>query len=378
MRICIDASFLVLDKASGLKSYTQTLIHHLLDVDKENQYVLFYNYFLNRHNAKIPLWNGKNTENRICRIPRRILLSLLYKNFNFPEIELFTGAIDIFHSLTTTSPPTKKAKTILSINDLREFYFPQYYKSGAGDALLRKKSLKRTDFVVCISENTRKDIARFLNFPEERILVVYLDLDEKFRKMETEAIAPVMKKYNLQKEYILYVGNCEPRKNIKGILDSYALFKEKFKAHHLLVMTGAGPEPGSGVDRLVRENRFRDSIVFISTPPDDDLVALYNGASCFFFPSLYEGFGIPPLEAMACGCPVVASRASSLPEVVGDAGILCNPQNTEEMAHALWTVLSDEARRKNLIQNGFARAKSFQGRRMAQKTLEVYRKVANG
>lgn len=373
MKICIDVSSLILDKVSGLKSYTFTLINQLLELDKENEYILFYNYFLNRHNLKIPEWE-RPVKSVVTRIPRRILLNFFWKSFNFPKIEYFTNKIDIFHSLHTYVPPLRDGKTILSINDLREFHFPDEYKDEEVDVKLRLNSLKRTDFIITISENTKKEVVKFMNFPENKIFVVYIDLDEKFKVLnEKEGVKKVLQNYGINKDFILYVGNFEERKNPSGLLKSYFLFKEKYKASHLLVIIKGKPLKGSSLENFLLKSKYKEEVVFIPAVKKSDLICFYNAASCFVFPSLYEGFGLPPLEAMACGCPVVASSTSSIPEVVSDAGILVNPKDVKEMVEAIGRIVMDENLREELIMKGLKRAEKFKGKKMAKKTLEIYK-----
>ena len=226
-----------------------------------------------------------------------------------------------------------------------------------------------------ISENSRDDIVRIFKVPAEKIRVVHLGVEEKFRspEMSTEQIR---RKYALPQKFILYVGNLKPHKNVQCLIEAYEALPAQMKEEYRLVLGAPRSDKYfPDIEKIVREKKLAHQILFTGFIEEKDLPSLYHMSSLFVFPSLYEGFGLPPLEAMACGCPVVSSNTSSMPEVLGDAALFFNPYDIEEMSLAIRKMLEDEDLRKKYRQKGLARVKLFTPEKMTNKILDVLKRV---
>ena len=236
-------------------------------------------------------------------------------------------------------------------------------------------ALRKADAVITISECSRNDIAQYLPVPKEKIFVTPISSSPAYRPLPVEAVQPVLEKLTIPRPYILYVGSLEPRKNLLRLLQACARLREKHQDWHLVIVGARNFWKNVPVVETVEELALKPWVHFTGFVEEEDLPALYNGADLFVFPSLYEGFGLPPLEAMACGTPVVTSNSSSLPEVVGDAAIMVDPYDVDAIADAMARVLDDPALADDLRQRGLARAGQFSWERMAQETIKVYQHV---
>jgi glycosyltransferase involved in cell wall biosynthesis len=265
---------------------------------------------------------------------------------------------------------------VVTIYDLTALLFPEHHTPGTRELQARKWQFARekADVVIAISEATKRDIVAHLGISASRIHVVCGGVGPAFRPIESrqvleQALAPLRLAPG---EYILSVGTIEPRKNLVRLVEAYHRVRDLTPAPKL-VLAGARGWKFESVFERVKTLGLKDEVVFLGQVPADILPALYNGAVAFAYPSLYEGFGLPPLEAMACGVPVIASDASSLPEVVGDAGLLVDPNDTDALADALATLLNEDEKRAELSARGPTRARAFSWEQTAFKTLEVYR-----
>jgi glycosyltransferase involved in cell wall biosynthesis len=220
-------------------------------------------------------------------------------------------------------------------------------------------ALHRADAVITISECSRNDIAHYLPVPKEKIFVIPISNSPAYRPLPAEAVQPVLAKLTIPMPYILYVGSLEPRKNLLRLLQAYAQLRQQDTRWHLVIVGARNFWKNAPVVETVEELALKPWVHFTGFVEEEDLPALYNGADLFAFPSLYEGFGLPPLEAMACGTPVVTSNSSSLPEVVGDAAIMVDPYDVDAIAGAMARVLNDPALAADLRQRGLARAGQF-------------------
>ena len=235
------------------------------------------------------------------------------------------------------------------------------------------KGIRKATHIIAVSHKTKHDLIEHLGIPEERISVVYEGIDHQvFRPVERRLV---------NCPYLLYVGTEQPRKNLVGLLKAFGRLKShgRFKDLKLLkVGSAGGPEAEFRVEtlRAIRELGLSDDVIFTGYVPEEDLPAYYSGAECFILPSFYEGFGFPPLEAMACGCPVIVSNVASLPEVVGNAAILIDPNDTANLADALETVLTNEGMKRELVARGLEHASQFTWEKAANETLNVYNSVA--
>lgn len=374
MRIGIDASSTIPPR-TGVGNYTHHLLQALGKIDKENEYILYFNYF--RPGKIVPNFEQPNFEKAINRIPSKVQ-RILHNNFKLP-IELFVGKIDVFHNPNYFLPPTRGAKEVVTIHDLTFKRFPET-QTGKDARYFNKwvpEALKMANEIITDSQNTKRDIIELLGVPENKINVVYGAVDQRFLPINNIQILQEVKiKYNLPEKFLLYVGMLEPRKNIPSLLRAFAVLKKQHFYHKLVAVGGKGWLYDE-IFEIASQLNLTEDVIFAGYVPDEDLPAFYNLADLFVFPSLYEGFGLPPLEAMACGTPVVCSNASSLPEVVGDAAIMVDPYDMEGLAEAMHKALADVTLQQKMRAKGLKRAKLFSWEEAAKKTLAVYRKVTS-
>jgi len=312
---------------------------------------------------------------------RRRLKEILFKYLL--HFYLRGKRIDLYYSTHFFLPRhlEKTIKKIVTIHDLAFLEFPHFYKKSA--YLMWKKmtqeSVQTSDRIVAVSEFTKNALMRFFNTPEEKISVVYEGVSEPFRRLEERErellFEEVRKRYDLPDEFILYVGDLGERKNVPNLIDSYANIIEKNSGLPPLVLVGRRIKGFEKVFERIRSRNVSKKVIHLENLPDRDLLALYNKAILFVYPSLYEGFGLRVLEAMACGAPVIASRESSIPEVVGEAGILFNPRDGEEMAFAIETVLKNEELRREMSRRGIKRAEKFSWKESSRKLINLFKKV---
>lgn len=369
MRIAIDAH-MVGERESGNETYTLNLIKALGQLSEENRYYLFTprpdllgaRLHTPSHSLRI---TRVGPPNPLVRIPismplacRRLGALLLHVNY--------------------IAPPLCPCPTVVTIHDLSFEFFPHLFSPRDYLVLSRlvPYSARRAAKVITVSENSKRDIMRRYRLPEERIAVTYEGADDRFKPLQDEAgLEAIKRKYEIVGRFILALGNLEPRKNLGRLVEAYGALRRGGRIEHKLVVVGRARWRESELYRVVRERGLVGEVIFTGYLPQEDLPLLYNAADLFLFPSLYEGFGLPPLEAMACGTPVIASNSSSLPEVVGDAGLLVDPHDTSAIAQAIDDLLTRPDRRSELSAKGLRRAALFSWHKMAQETLEIYHEV---
>jgi glycosyltransferase involved in cell wall biosynthesis len=286
--------------------------------------------------------------------------------------------IDVFFSPYYKIPLLSKTKTILSIFDVTYLLVEPYRSSWRNKFYIKnfiQLASRKAKRIITSSHWTKSDLLKSLHLSEEKIEVIYLGVDPKFQATpEKNKRDYIKKKYRIQRKYLLYVGNFLPHKNVKSLIAAYNLLPENIRGEYSLVLGGRRPK---GFRRDIEQSGLSDSqsIIYCGYIADEDLPALYSGAELFVFPSLYEGFGLPPLEAMACGCPVASSNTSSMPEVLGDAALFFNPNLTEEMSMAIRQMLEDEHLRNSFCQKGLGRARLFTSEKMAERMLAIFDSV---
>lgn len=354
MRIGIDISQIVYQ--TGVSRYTSELVKHLLKIDRENQYVLYAGSLRKRQilkafTAKLP------RDIRLVLTPLSPKLAdLAWNRFNlFPPPET-----DIFHASNWALPRTK-AKLVTTIHDLTFLKYPQTHTpySVAVHTRHLNQAKKYADKIIAVSESTKKDLIDY-GIPAEKISVIYEAAASVFRPVDSRQARA---KYGLTKDYFLSVGTREPRKNLKRLIEAFSKLPARtVPAGTQLVIVG----PIGWGESLPTTANVR----FLGFVPDEDLAGLYSATQAFVYPSLYEGFGLPVLEALSCGCPVITSNVSSLPEVGGEAAIYVNPDKVAEITQALVAV-----NKLNLTQKSLAQAQKFSWGKTAQETLKVYQEV---
>ena len=372
MRICLDISPAV-HRRAGLGRYAQELTAALLAIDTENEYVAFYN---RPSEAQIdpPLDRLSHLTTNLPNKPWRMSV-LLAQLARIPQDRLFPG-VDLFHATDHLLPRLSRVRSVFTLHDLVFRFYPETHMplNRWFLTLMMPHFLRAADMVIAVSECTKRDAMRLYGLDEAKIRVIYEGVDPRFRSADPETIEAVRARYGLPERFILSVGTIEPRKNLTTLLEAYRTLRDR-GSDFKLVIVGRKGWLYEGFFRRLRELGLEGEVVFPGFVPDEDLPALYSAAELFVFPSLYEGFGLPPLEAMACGTPVVCSNAASLPEVVGNAAIMVDPYDVEGLAEAMHRVLADADLREELREKGLARARQFTWERTARETVAVYREV---
>jgi glycosyltransferase involved in cell wall biosynthesis len=395
LRIGIDYTAAV-QQGAGIGRYTRELVRALAKLDRDNDYVLFAAVGGQRQEArgkkqeargKKQEARGKGQESWPPNFQMRSVplsdhvMAILWQRLQLPLwVELVTGPVDIFHSPDFVLPPVGRARTLLTVHDLSFMHYPE-----CADANLRAylnkavpRSVHRADLILADSQSTKDDLVELLGVEPDRVEVLYPGVEERFRPIEDQALLEqVRQRYNLPSRFILGLGTLQPRKNFVRLIEAFASVQiGKYASLHLVIAGGRGwlyEDIFAAVERLGLEGK----VVFPGFVADEDLPALYNLAELFVFPSLYEGFGLPPLEAMACGTPVVTSNASSLPEVVSGAGLMVEATDEEALAEAMKRALDDRALREKMIIKGLEQAKNFTWEKSALKLLSLYEAISN-
>jgi glycosyltransferase involved in cell wall biosynthesis len=370
MRIAIDVSQIV--HGTGVSFYTRNLVRNLARLDKNNDYLLLgYSLRLRKDledfSQKIRVINPGFSA-KIFSLPPS-LAEPLGNRFRFFPVEKIVGPIDVFHSSDWIQFPTLAAR-VTTIHDFGFWKYPQTAQSKISAVMKRRLALvkQEADLMIAVSQATAKDIMKILKVPRKKIRVIYEAPSEEFQKTKPEEIAETKKRFGLKNDYFLAVANLDPRKNLSRIIKAFLIFQKK-KPKTSLVVAG---KFGWGDRKRPGIGGWQSGVVFTGYLSNRELAALYAGAACLVYPSLYEGFGLPVLEAMRLGCPVVTSNLSSLPEVAGRAAVLVNPFDPEEIAVGIEKAL---ARKEKLIRAGLRRARRFSWEKTARETIKVYREV---
>jgi glycosyltransferase involved in cell wall biosynthesis len=369
MRIGIDARLVYYSQA-GISQYILRLIQGLAGIDRENEFIILQSrkdkhIIVDKPNFKrVSLWTPSH--HRLEQYALRVEISGLN--------------LDVLHSPDFIPPFHCRCKSIITIHDLAFLLYPHFLtKDSARYYSQIDEAVKRTDHIIAVSESTRQDTIRLLGAPKHKITVIYESANPIYRLVnDREILEQTKNKYHITGDFILFVSTIEPRKNVPTLLKACRQLLDSYKADVKLAVVGRRGWLSEEVFTLVDELKLTNDILFLDRVPVEDLLHLYNAAQLLVQPSFYEGFGLPPLEAMACGTPVVVSNVSSLPEVVGDAGLLVDPENVSELTVAIWRVLTDEALRAELIAKGFKRARCFSWEKTALETLELYQRVGKG
>ncbi len=299
------------------------------------------------------------------------------EQLHFPFKELRKSGADLLHVPHYNVPVFYRGKLAVTVHDLTHLVLPQFLPNKA--AYLYAKFLigyavRKAEVVFTVSENSKRDILRFYNIPEDKIAVVYNAVDSRFVHRDREDVSYLFDKYNIprDKKVIMYVGNLKPHKNLPRLLEAYS--KMNGREDTCLVLVGKAFD-SEDLTPQIKALGIEDSVIKTGIIVDNELVDFYNLADLFVFPSLYEGFGIPPLEAMACGTPVVCSNNSSLPEVVGDAAYMFDPYDEKQIRDAMEKVLGDDSLAQSLVERGYKRVKLFTPERIVNTTKAVFDKI---
>ncbi|MBM3130287.1 MAG: glycosyltransferase family 4 protein [Chloroflexi bacterium] len=369
MRIGIDATALP-PQPFGAANYIINLAQALLRIDTTNDYSIF------AKPLHAPLFDAARAQ-IVRTAPASPFARVAWEQIVLPFLAR-QQRLDVLHSPHYTMPLVKSVRAVVTFHDLTFFLYPQMhllYKRVFFRTML-PLSARRADALIAISHSTRADILRVLRTPLERVTTIPYGIAPHFQPItDAQARDAFCKQHNLPRPFILYVGNLEPRKNLPTLVRAFAQLV-RAGLPHTLVLAGSRGWHAAPIFATIRELDLSSRVVFTGYVPQSDLPMLYSAADLFVYPSLYEGFGLPVLEAMACGVPVITSNISSMPEVAGDAGILVDPNDAPALADAMSNLLTDSSLRATLAAKGLARARMFSWERTAQATLDVYTRVA--
>jgi glycosyltransferase involved in cell wall biosynthesis len=367
VKIAIDARKL---HDFGIGTYIRNLLRHLSRLDRENEYVLLC------HESDMGV-AGTLGENFRTVLEQAANYSMS-EQFHIPLV-LMREKPDVFHAPHYVLPVAVRSRSVVTIHDCIHLMFPQYLPNRAAYAYARGamwSAARRSDRILTVSEASKRDILHFFNVPPEKIVVVYNGIDERFwMQPSSEEVARVRERFQLDHGFVLYAGTIKPHKNLVRLIEAFAaLRKGEFEELKLLII-GDEISKLPALRRAVHIHKLHKHVRFLGFLPDETLAALYRLAAVFVFPSLYEGFGLPPLEAMASGTPVVTSNVSSLPEVAGDAAILVDPYDVSSIVDGVRRVLTDPLLADELRKKGLTRARDFSWERSVARTHDIYRLV---
>ncbi|MDP2708639.1 MAG: glycosyltransferase family 1 protein [bacterium] len=378
MKIGIDIRTLMDARYSGVSEYTLNLVKEILRLDHNNEYRLFYNCFGGLPN--LPEFSGENVKMVKYNYPNKIFNYLLVKIFNYPKIDKELGADVWFMPHINFIGLAAGAKSIITIHDLSFLRYPEFFSARKNfwhKMVNARKLVKKFDTIVAVSENTKRDIVELCDVDAGKVKVIYSGIGKEYAKItnnQEPITKQIKKKYILPDKFILYLGTVEPRKNVDGIIKAYnqlRVMSYELRDYKLVIAGNRGWK-SEKIYQAWEQSEFKDDIIFLGYVENEDKIYLYNSASVFVYPSFYEGFGLPPLEAMACGCPVISSYAASLPEVAGDAALPVDPYDINDLAGALAEVLTDENLKNKLIARGLERVKMFSWEKTAKEYLEIF------
>jgi glycosyltransferase involved in cell wall biosynthesis len=370
VRIGIDARKL---HDFGIGTYIRNLLRHLARMDDRTEYIV------------------------VCRPEDRAGLSALGENFrlvsesagNYTVAEqvkiplvLQREGVTLFHAPHYVLPPLIRCRSVVTIHDCIHLMFPQYLPNRFAFTYAKASiglAARRATRVLTVSESSKRDILRFVDAEPEKIDVIYNAYDERFAiDPAEEQVVRVRERFQLQDEFVLYAGNVKPHKNLERLIDAFQIVRKRGLDHLKLVLIGDEISKYTALRRAVHRHQLHKYVRFLGYLPEETLAVMYRLAGVFVFPSLYEGFGLPPLEAMASGTPVVTSNVSSLPEVAGDAAVLVDPYDPAAIADGIYRVLSDEQLRKDLRHRGVARAGMFSWEQSVRRVRQIYAEVSDG
>lgn len=382
MRIGIDARFLTHPQPGGFKTYTRNLIAALADIDAKNEYVL---YIDRPADQDTPLPDQPNFTT--CIVPGSLpLLGMPWREQVGLSRQATRDKLDLLHSPSLTAPLCLTCPSVVTIHDMI-WFFPERFSKGSPSSGKRKLmgwyyrfvphfAARRAAALLTVSQAAKESIVRHLGLPPSQIFVTHEAAGHIYRRVDDpEKIEALRQKHNLVSDFILAIGSADPRKNIATLVRAYALLPTFLQEQYQLAIVWTHNLLAADLAEQIEALDINSRLQFLERVSDEELVLLYNAASLFVFPSLYEGFGLPLLEAMACGTPVVAANNSSIPEIVGEAALLIEAEDTEAMAGTIARVLVDEILRTVLIEKGLKRAASFSWTKCARQTVAVYRRV---
>lgn len=378
MRIAIDYTAAI-RQGAGIGTYVRRLVDAALALDTDNSYILLSS---GRPGREHPFPQGEHVRGRDVLIPDRYL-NILWYRWRVPlPPTLFTGPIDIYHGPDFVLPPlNKKVRKVVTIHDVAFLEHPEYAAPELAAYLKRvvPQALDEADVIATVSHEVSRTLIKHFQAPTEKLTVIPNGVGSYFKRVSDPVLLEATRnKFGLKLPFILAVGTLEPRKNHLGLIKAYYQLYQQKKAPAMLAIAGGKGWLYDETRELVSQLKLEKRVRFLGRVSDLELIHLYSMAQIFAFPSFFEGFGIPPVEAMACGAPVITSNTSALPEVVGDAALLVDPHNIDELAHAIARLAGSEQLRQELRQKGYLQAQKFTWEQSARKMLSVYQRLYKG
>jgi glycosyltransferase involved in cell wall biosynthesis len=370
VRIAIDARKL---RDYGIGTYIRNLLRHLARLDSTTEFVAL----CRPEDCAFASELGENFR----AVPERAGAYSFREQISVP-LDLRRERADLFHAPHYVLPPLTPCRSVVTIHDCIHLRFPQYLPSRLGYAYARSSlwvAAHRAARVLTVSEASKRDILQYFQVPESKVTVIPNAIDERFsEEPPADEVMRVRERYQLNDPFILYAGNIKPHKNLERLIEAFHIIRQGELEHVKLLIIGDEISKYAALRRTVHRYKLHKHVRFFGFVPDATLAILYRLARVFVFPSLYEGFGLPPLEAMASGTPVITSNVSSLPEVVGDAAMLIDPYEPDAIAGAMRRVMLDDRLRDDMRERGLARAREFSWARSIRRVREIYDEVLAG
>ncbi|MCK4431428.1 MAG: glycosyltransferase family 4 protein [Candidatus Aminicenantes bacterium] len=376
MKIGLDVDSLTI-KSGGIGRYAVNLINHVAKIllnEGQNEIFIFFHHSFDRD--LIHKHSHLKFIDKYTNIKSNVLRKGIFLPFSMRRLKM-----DLFHGLDHIGIPflyeDKRCKYVVTIHDLITRIYPSKFtkKHRLVQNTLLPHILRKADRIIAVSNSTKNDIIKFYPEYAHKIKVIYEGVESQFFPRSNHEIEKTLDKYNVDFRYILFLGTVEPRKNIIRVVDAFIQLKQEGNIEQKLIITGRKGWLYKDIIEKINKTPFSQDIIFTDFVDDEDLPSLYSGAEIFLYPSLYEGFGLPVLEAMSCGSPVITSNLSSLPEIAGDAAILVDPMNVEEIVQAMEKLLRDRELRKELKRKSLERAKFFSWEMAAKETLHLYEDI---
>jgi glycosyltransferase involved in cell wall biosynthesis len=368
VRVSIDARKL---HDFGIGTYIRNVLRQLARLDRQTEYVII----CQERDRDLGLSLGDNF--RVEVDPSKPYS--IREQFSVPWTLVRTRT-NVFHEPHYVLPPLTRCRSVVTIHDCIHLRFPQYLPKPGALAYARAQmgsAVRRSHRILTVSEASKRDILEYFKVKPAKVTVIYNAIDERFlAPPPEESVHAVAERYQLQGDFALYVGTVKPHKNVERLIDAFHLVRQSGLDQLKLVVIGDDISKYAVLRRAVHRYNLHKYVRFLGFLPDDTLAVVYRLAAVFVFPSLYEGFGLPPLEAMACGTPVVTSNVSSLPEVMGDAALFVDPYNAQAIADGMRRVLTEPALRAELGTRGLARARDFSWERSVRRIRDIYDEVA--
>jgi glycosyltransferase involved in cell wall biosynthesis len=384
MHIGVEATALRSQRLGGVWRYTQSLIAALGRVDAPHRYsLLFLNAF--KPWARVTPPGVPSPVLRLVEVTgvSNFLFTFFFaglpRGWGGPTVESFLGPVDVFHSVNAVALPQRDGRRVVTVHDLTCLRFPQFHP-WIRRVLFRlgiRRAARAADAIIVPSFATKRDLTAW-PAARDKIHVIPYAHGEQFVPLDASAIRAVLGRYGLSGgDYLLFVGNIEPRKNLLALIEAYGALRERVRPGPVLAIAGGAGWRNELIHRAAAASPFAADIRFLGHVPEPELPALMNGALAFVYPSIYEGFGLPPLEALACGTPVITSNASSLPEVVGEAALLVDPRDRADLADAMARIVTEKSLRQELRERALKQAQRFTWDETARLTVRVYEGVSS-